>query len=160
MCEYCGCQAVSVIAELTREHECALDAARAAEQAAAVGDLEAARSALRDLQGVLGPHTVVEEEGLFPAIAREFPEQVHVLRLEHRLFEDVCADVLSGQPSPRWAADVSAAMSALHAHILKEQDGVFPAAMTVLHAVDWEVAEDVRASVHTQPVASHVGGTA
>jgi hemerythrin-like domain-containing protein len=147
MCEYCGCQAVTVIAELTREHERALDAVRAAERAAAVGDLDAARTALRDLQDVLGPHTVVEEEGLFPAIAREFPEQMLALEQEHRCLERVCTEVLSAQPPQPWAVQVTAAMSALHLHILKEQDGVFPAALSVLHTTDWQAVEDVRAGV-------------
>jgi hemerythrin-like domain-containing protein len=147
MCEYCGCQAVTVIADLTREHDRALDAVRAAEQAAAIGDLAAARVALDDLSVVLRPHTAVEEQGLFPAIAREFPEQVQALELEHRQLAATCADVQSAQPSAGWPADVAAAMSDLRGHILKEQDGVFPAALSVLGAVDWDVVEDVRATV-------------
>jgi hemerythrin-like domain-containing protein len=144
MCEYCGCQAVTVIAELTREHDRALDAVRAAEQGAIAGDLGAAQVALRDLQRVLGPHTAVEEVGLFPAMAREFPEQVHALELEHRSFEEVCAQVQSSQPPELWSAEVIETMATLRTHILKEQDGVFPAALSVLTAVDWQAVEDAR----------------
>ena len=147
MCEYCGCQAVTVIAELTREHDRALDSVRAAEQAASAGDLGAARVALLDLQDVLAPHTVVEEQGLFPAIAREFPEQVHALELEHRQLEDLGTQMQSAQPPARWAEDVTASMSALRTHILKEQDGVFPAALSVLNAADWQAVEDARATL-------------
>jgi hemerythrin-like domain-containing protein len=146
MCEYCGCQAVTVIAELTREHDRALDAVRAAEQAATAGDLGAARVALLDLELVLAPHTAVEERGLFPAMAREFPDQVHALEQEHRRFEQVCAQ-LQGEPPPDgWAAAVGTAMSALRGHILKEQDGVFPAALSVLGTADWQAVEDARAA--------------
>jgi hemerythrin-like domain-containing protein len=145
MCEYCGCQAVTVIAELTREHDLALDAVRAAELAAAANDLAAARAAVAALQAVLEPHTAVEERGLFPAMAREFPEHVHALELEHRRVEHVCALVGSPQPPAHWPAEVGAAMAVLRAHILKEQDGVFPAAMTVLTVEDWLAVESVRA---------------
>ena len=146
MCEYCGCQAVTVIEELTREHDRALDSVRAAEQAAIALDLGAARVALLDLQRVLEPHTAVEEQGLFPAMAREFPEQVHALEQEHRRFEAVWSGVRSAQPPAGWAADVTAAMADLRAHIRKEQDGVFPAALSVLNAADWQAVEDARAT--------------
>jgi hemerythrin-like domain-containing protein len=138
---------VTVIADLTREHDRALDAVRAAERAAAAGDLAAARAALADLSDVLRPHTAVEEQGLFPAMAREFPEQVRALELEHRQLEGMCAEVQSAQPPAGWRADVATSMSDLRGHILKEQDGVFPAALSVLGAADWQVVEDVRASV-------------
>ena len=147
MCEYCGCQAVSVIADLTREHDRALDSVRDAEQAATAGDLGAARVALLDLADVLLPHTAVEDQGLFPAIAREFPEQVHALEEEHRRFEAVCSRVQSPEPVAEWATDVADAMSELRVHILKEQDGVFPAALSVLRPADWQAVEDVRATV-------------
>lgn len=147
MCEYCGCQAVTVIADLTREHDRALDAVRAAEQAARARDVAAARVALQDLAVVLRPHTAVEEEGLFPAMAREFPEQVHALVEDHRRLEAVCAKVQSTEPPAGWPAEVATAMAELREHILKEQDGVFPAALSVLGAADWQAVEDVRATV-------------
>jgi hemerythrin-like domain-containing protein len=146
MCEYCGCQAVTVIAELTREHDRALDAVRAAEQAAIAGDLDAARAALLDLQHVLEPHTLVEEKGLFPAMAREFPEQVHALELEHRSVEAVCARVQAARPPELWSAEVIETMAVLRTHILKEQDGVFPAALSLLTTADWQAVEDARAA--------------
>jgi hemerythrin-like domain-containing protein len=145
MCEYCGCQAVSVIAELTLEHERALDAVRVAEQAATAADHAAVRVALHDLQTVLNPHIAVEEQGLFPAVAREFPEQVQALEEEHRQLEYVCARVGSPYPPAGWELMVLESMSELREHILKEQDGVFPAALSVLGAADWQAVEDARA---------------
>jgi len=149
MCEYCGCQAVAVIDELTREHDRALDHVRAAEHAARAGDLAAARAACLGLGQVLGPHTAVEEQGLFPALARDFPQHVHDLEAEHRRVEDA----LAGLDGPRatWAADLRDAMGVLRKHILKEQDGVFPAALGILTPSQWDALESVRGRVSLGP---------
>jgi hemerythrin-like domain-containing protein len=151
MCEYCGCQAVAAIAELTREHERALDHVRAAEQAAMAGNLAAALEAGERLQQVLLPHNVVEERGLFPAMAREFPEQVGTLEDEHREIEQALLE-LHGQPTPEaWSVRLLIAMEALREHILKEQDGVFPAALSSLRAGDWQLIDETRSSLLAVP---------
>lgn len=41
----------------------------------------------RQIAVILGPHTQVEELGLFPALAADFPEQVMDLEAEHRRIE-------------------------------------------------------------------------
>lgn len=82
MCEYCGCQSLTTIDELTREHDEAvrlISHLRPAHQEG--GAAEMARTA-REFATVLGPHTQVEERGLFPALARDFPEQIAVLEAE------------------------------------------------------------------------------
>jgi hemerythrin-like domain-containing protein len=145
MCEYCGCQAVTVIEELTREHERVLDHVRDAEQAARRGDLDAARAACERIEDVLVPHTAVEEHGLFPALEGEFPDQVRDLEQEHRHLEDVI-NRLHG-PGAAWSGELLEVLSMLRQHILKEQDGVFPAALAMLREPDWQAMEDVRASV-------------
>ncbi|MFH8443044.1 hypothetical protein ACH4D3_17655 [Streptomyces sp. NPDC018026] len=73
MCEYCGCQSLTSIAELTREHDAVV------------------------------------------AMAAEFPD---------RLLD---------------------ALALLREHILKEQDGVFPAAPATLTTEQWEAVEAGRA---------------
>jgi hemerythrin-like domain-containing protein len=145
MCEYCGCQAVSVIEELTREHDRVLDHVRAAELAARRGDLDAARYSCERIEDVLVPHTAVEEHGLFPALEREFPHQVRDLEREHRRLEDVINGL--HDPGAGWPRELLEVLSMLRQHILKEQDGVFPAALATLREQDWQAAEDVRASV-------------
>jgi hemerythrin-like domain-containing protein len=148
MCEYCGCQALSVIELLTREHDRALDHVRAVEHAAGESDRTAARSACTDLRALLLPHERVEEEGLFPALSADFPDQMAALVHDHRQLEDVLVGVLSDEPlPPDWSARLTEAMGVLREHILKEQDGAFPAALSTLSASSWENAERVRSRV-------------
>ncbi len=148
MCEYCGCQALSVIELLTREHDRALDHVRAAEHAAGESDRRAARTACRDLRTLLVPHERVEEEGLFPALSEDFADQMAALVEDHRQLEDVLVDVISEEVlPPSWPAQLLAAMTLLRGHIGKEQDGVFPAALSTLSTSSWERAERVRSRV-------------
>ncbi|MGH3155609.1 MAG: hemerythrin domain-containing protein, partial [Streptosporangiaceae bacterium] len=65
MCEYCGCQALTSIDELTREHELVLSLISDIRSAAS--DVPRKARLARNIAAVLGPHTKVEEEGLFPA---------------------------------------------------------------------------------------------
>lgn len=160
MCEYCGCQAVSAIDLLTREHDRALDHVRAAEQAGRREDLAAAQAACRQLAAVLEPHTAVEEQSLFPALESDFTAQLELLRHEHRLVEGVLQELAGGSPpAPEWPVRVKGAMALLRRHILKEQDGVFPAALATLTVADWERVEQARAAVGTALPPLAVGAT-
>ena len=100
----------------------------------------------REIATVLGPHTQVEEHGLFPALAGNFPEQMAALEAEHRRVESVLDDTAGGAtPSdPAWPDRLMEAMAMLRDHILKEQDGVFPAALANLSTEEWETAEKAR----------------
>lgn len=146
MCEHCGCQALQTIDELTREHDAALGHVRTAELAATAGDLAGARAACAALDRLLAPHTAVEEEGLFPALAREHPAHVAVLVDGHRLVHGALAQ-LADDASDAWPARLVEALGVLRRHIAKEQDGLFPASLTSLTPSDWEAAEDVRRRV-------------
>ena len=66
MCEYCGCQQIAIIAELTREHDAVVTLVgqiRIALPSQRRGDVAAS---CRQILAILAPHTMVEEEGLFP----------------------------------------------------------------------------------------------
>ncbi|MEU7876056.1 hemerythrin domain-containing protein [Dactylosporangium sp. NPDC049140] len=136
MCEYCGCQAIAAIDELTREHDLVVNL---------IGEVRAAdrkgqKVLAREILTILGPHTAVEEQGLFPALAADFPEHVAALRSEHRRIEAV----LQNPGTPQELLDT---LEMLRDHILKEQDGVFPAALAGLRNEDWELVDAVRARV-------------
>lgn len=150
MCEYCGCQAIQSIAELTREHDAALADIRTGRAAASSGDRQAAAGAAMRLLELLGPHTAVEEQALFPAMAREHPEHVATLTAEHRgIHEALTSTCLGGPGGPVWQSRFTAALDVLREHIAKEQDGLFPAALISLLSDDWEDVEQVRARVGT-----------
>lgn len=143
MCEYCGCQALASIDELTREHELVLNLIS---QVRADTDLPQMMDLAQRIAAVLGPHTLVEEQGLFPALASEFPDHIAVLQAEHRRIDAVLAEAAVGPPQdPAWPERLAGALTVLRRHIFKEQDGVFPAALASLRTDDWEAVETVRA---------------
>lgn len=150
MCEYCGCQAVTAIDELTREHDLVVNLIGDVRAAHATGDLPALAELAGQIAAVLAPHTEVEEQGLFPALADDFPDHVTVLRAEHRRIETVLAEAADGTPTdPTWPHRLTEVLDMLRDHILKEQDGVFPAALANLGTADWEAVDAVRARVGT-----------
>jgi hypothetical protein len=104
----------------------------------------------RRIATVLGPHTAVEEHGLFPPLAAEFPDHVAALTEEHRLIEDVLAEAADDVPAdPAWPARLLEMLRLLRDHILAEQDGVFPAALACLDTTDWEAIDVIRDRVGT-----------
>ncbi len=145
MCEYCGCQAVASVAGLTREHEAVVNLIGAVRDAHRQNDIVRMTEVVREIAAILGPHTQVEERGLFPAMADEFPDHIAVLETEHRQIEAVLAEAEGGVPTaPAWPSRVLNVLALLREHILKEQDGVFPAALASLSIEQWEAVEAVR----------------
>ena len=148
MCEYCGCQSLSAVAELTREHDAVLGHVRTAREAARTGDAAAATAVCTVLVDLLGPHLAVEELALFPAMAREFPEHVDELRAEHAAVEEALREVaFARSAAPGWQARLVGALDVLRAHVRKEQDGLFPAALMTLTVEDWDEVDAVRLQV-------------
>jgi hemerythrin-like domain-containing protein len=147
MCEYCGCQNIDVIADLTAEHDELRELGHALSKAADAGDLDAARPLAAAMRDLLGPHTAVEEGGLFPAMAGEYGAQLDGLTREHRSIDAALTELAAGSPGAEWRASTRRALADLFDHILKEQDGVFPAALATLGTHDWEATAAVRRSV-------------
>ncbi|MER6126393.1 hemerythrin domain-containing protein [Streptomyces sp. NPDC001795] len=151
MCEYCGCQALESIDQLTLEHETVVNLIGQVRDAHRDGKIAYMAELAREMAAVLGPHTQVEEHGLFAALAADFPEKIAALEDEHRRIEAVLAEA-NGPflTDPDWPARLIAALDLLRDHILKEQDGVFPAALAYLSTEQWEAVEAVRARAGTR----------
>jgi hemerythrin-like domain-containing protein len=148
MCEYCGCQALTAIDDLTREHDLVVNLIGDVRTAVTAGDLPRTAAVARQIAAVLGPHTEVEEHGLFPALAVDFPDQVTALEAEHRHIEAVLAEAANATPTdPTWPDRLIGILDVLREHILKEQDGVFPAALASLRTDDWEAIDAIRTRV-------------
>ncbi|WP_149182819.1 hemerythrin domain-containing protein [Streptomyces sp. TRM49041] len=146
MCEYCGCQSVATIDELTREHDEVVTLISHVRDARHGGDIAGMAEVARRITAVLDPHTQVEEHGLFPAMAMEFPDHIAALEAEHPHIEAVPAEAAHGVPGdPTWPDRVLEVLDVLRDHILKEQDGVFPASLATLSTEQWEAVEAVRA---------------
>ncbi|MER6147528.1 hemerythrin domain-containing protein [Streptomyces hirsutus] len=146
MCEYCGCRSLAAIDELTREHDEVVRLISHLRPAHEDGDVPRMAQVAREIAAVLGPHTRVEEHGLFPAMAEDFPEQIAALEAEHRHVDEVLAQPAGGLTpgDPVWPDRLMEAMEMLRDHILKEQDGVFPAALATLGTEQWEAVDAVR----------------
>jgi hemerythrin-like domain-containing protein len=145
MCEYCGCQQIATIGELTAEHDAVVAEMSHVRTHLGAGRMPEAAASVRRMAGILDPHTRVEEEGLFPELATEFPDHIAALRAEHREVEGVLAEARDGVPlDPTWPERLLATFEVLREHILKEQDGVFPAALASLDGAQWERVEAVR----------------
>jgi hemerythrin-like domain-containing protein len=152
MCEYCGCQSVPAIGELAGEHDRAVELIVLARAAHRDGDLAWMAHLAQRIADLLAPHFAVEEQGLFPALEAEFPEQIAALRREHATLTAVLAtagDAPSWDCS--WATRLLGALDLLQWHILKEQDGVFPAALATLHTADWQALDVARDRIGTKP---------
>ena len=146
MCEYCGCQALATIDELTREHDLVLSLLGEVRAAHAGADTARMAGLARQIAAVLGPHTQVEEHGLFPALAAGFPDHIAALRAEHRHVEAVLGEASAGCPAdPAWPARLGAALAMLRAHLLQEPDGVLPGALATFCTAQWEAAAAARA---------------
>ena len=103
MCEYCGCQTITAIDELTREHDMVVTMIGDVRTAHAAGDVARMAAVARRIDAVLGPHTEVEEHGLFPLLADEFPDHVAALEAEHRRVEAVLGAASERTPAdPDW----------------------------------------------------------
>lgn len=144
MCEYCGCQEITAIGDLTREHEAVVNLIGQVRAAHGHRDVAAMADLARRIEAILGPHTEVEERALFPALAADFAGPIAILEAEHRRIGAVLKEA-PGDPS--WPDRLVAVLAVLREHILKEQDGVFPAALASLRTEDWETIDAVRARV-------------
>jgi Hemerythrin HHE cation binding domain len=150
MCEYCGCQALESIDQLTLENEAVMKLVGWVRETHRVGDVARMAELARQISAVLGPHTAVEEQGLFPALAADSPDRTAALVAEHRRVEAVLAEAVGPfLTDPTWPQRLIEALDLLRAHILEEQDGVFPAAFALLDIEQWGAVEAVRARVGT-----------
>ena len=148
MCEYCGCQQIATIAELYREHDRVVTIIGHIHRSLAGQRLGDVAGSCQQILAILALHTVVEEEGLFPEMSQEFPDHIETLRSEHREIEKVLGEATGGVPGdPTWPDRLVGVLFLLREHILKEQDGVFPAALATLDADQWERIEAVRSHI-------------
>jgi hemerythrin-like domain-containing protein len=144
--DYCWCLATPAIEDLIREHDEVIELSALARAAYRCGDVESLVECATAISAVLEPHTVVEERGLFPPMAAEFPEKIAILRGEHRRIEAVLASASDGSAhtDPAWPARFIDTLTLLRRHIVKEQEGVFPAALSVLTSDQWELLAEIR----------------
>jgi hemerythrin-like domain-containing protein len=143
MCDHCSCRQ-GAIGELMDQHE-RIGTLGSDVRAAVAADQEGlARANLDRLLAILEPHVVWEESGLFPAVCRhgEFVEHVEGLEAEHA---SLYAALAAADDDDRgWGVAVAEVLDELDRHIYRENLGLFPAAISVLDAEDWDAIDATR----------------
>jgi iron-sulfur cluster repair protein YtfE (RIC family) len=138
VCHYCGCRQISLIRDYIAEHERATDLAGDALRAIDVADYDKARRCVEAMAAGLASHWQGEENGLFTVMGRgeEFAGYIAPLVQEHRALAAFLAvvDVTDPRDQERLRREVVE----LDEHIAKEEDGLFPAALTSLSGRDWD----------------------
>lgn len=145
MCSYCGCDSIEVIGRFMAEHVEIINATGILRAAVHAGDLTALAAAREAVAGLLWPHTVAEETGLFTVMARDEVYADHIATLcgEHKTL-----DTLLGELTPGDAAAMARFENALRDHIDKEDNGLFPAAAIALNGQDWVEVHDITPHSH------------
>ena len=143
MCDHCGCRQ-GAVQELMDQHEVIAAIADDVRRQLAAEDEPAARRRLDDLLTILRPHVTWEERGLFDRMSRQgdFADHVAALEAEHAsLYAQV--DIANDEPG-NWGPLVLDMLRELDEHIYRENFGLFPGAISVLDAEDWEAVEAAR----------------
>ena len=138
MCEHCGCRGVTPIAELMDEHLLLLELGGTIRRHLLAGDVDDARSTLRELASRLSDHVRLEEQGLFAAMKAQgdFVDAVTELEAEHSQFDAALAMI--DRDRTDFELEVFALLDELVLHIDKENLGVFPVAVVSLGASGWD----------------------
>lgn len=139
MCSYCGCRALTEIADLTAQHEEIINATGPLRKAVESGDHAAVSGHVASLVKLLDPHTAQEESGVFAELSKrpEFALHVQTLCAEHESLHLLFAQVAEGN-----LGIADSAIAALREHIEKEENGLFPAAAVELEGTLWQDLAD------------------
>ncbi len=124
-----------MIAKLNAEHDEIVGSSYALQIAFRDQDVEAARSACKELGGLLHPHTRLEEVGLFAEMKLDelFTEHVASLCAEHAELDVELEAIVAGD-----LASIPKMLTLLNNHIDREENGLFPAALAYLDDTQWD----------------------
>jgi len=156
VCSYCGCDSIEVIGRFMSEHVEIINATGVLREAALSGDAAALASAKARVAGLLWPHTVAEESGLFRVMARDdvYADHIATLCAEHVTLESLLAAVTPADP-----AAMTRFEGALRDHIAKEDNGLFPAAAISLDGDAWVEVHDTTPHSHDGEAHVHAAPT-
>lgn len=155
MCGYCGCDSIEVIGRFMAEHVEIINATGTLRAAVNAGEPAGLAAARAEVAGLLWPHTVAEETGLFSVMGRDEVYADHIATLcgEHETLE-----TLLGELTPGDSAAMARFETALRNHIDKEDNGLFPAAAIALDGADWVEVHNITPHSHDgEPPHVHAG---
>jgi iron-sulfur cluster repair protein YtfE (RIC family) len=154
MCVSCGCPEASLIEQFVAEHEAVTDLAAVAAEALRDEAVHAAHDLLARLAHLLGEHWQGEEEGLFVPLRGDqaYTEYVDELTAEHRALGRLLESADVRRTFDR--QHLLTALDGLRLHVAKEEDGLFPVALTALTGAQWDAAFDAWFRAHPAEPAS------
>ena len=141
MCHYCGCRQIRLLRDYIAEHERVTELGDVAVRAIDAGDLDRARRCTDQMAVELASHWAGEENGLFAVMRRAetaYADYIDPLVAEHRDLSLFLAGVDVSDPADQDRLRLE--VRELLEHISKEEDGLFPAALTSLSGRDWDEA--------------------
>lgn len=150
MCNYCGCQDMTLIRDYYAEHNSSRDLADAARRAMDAGAYDTAREEIARLAAELESHWQGEEGGLFAVMVERYPDDfadyIAPLVAEHRALAEFLRglDITDAVHRKAFADQVLE----LHEHMLREEDSLFPASVVTFDGEDWTRAIDGWQSAH------------
>lgn len=129
-----------LIQDYIAEHDHAVDVSAEAIKAMDAGDHARTRELLGQLAENLKAHWKGEEEGLFRQLLERdlYEDHIRPLIEEHRALEKFLAEVDVTDPAQQQR--LRDEVLELREHILKEEDGIFPASITALDGTEWDAA--------------------
>src|SRR5664279_3317535 len=132
MCSYCGCRNIPMIAQLNAEHDAIVNSSYALEIAYRDQDMDAARTACKELGGLLHPHTRREQDGLFAEMEKDelFTDHVASLCAEHDQLDADLEAIDAGD-----LTRIPTMIALLNNHIDREENGLFPKTFWVLFVI-------------------------
>lgn len=140
MCQYCGCREIPLLRDYIAEHERVIDLGGGAVRALDHGEYDRVRTLLASMADQLRSHWRGEENGLFAVMSTDELCAAHIAPLvrEHHELDELLQSL---DPSDSDDQDrLRKAIFDLREHIAKEEDGLFPAALTTLDGDQWNTA--------------------
>jgi iron-sulfur cluster repair protein YtfE (RIC family) len=129
-----------LLRDYVAEHERVVNLGGEAVRALDHGDPTLAQRRVGEMAEELSSHWRGEENGLFAVMRREelYAEHIGPLVQEHRELAALLASCDLSDPADQ--DRLRRAVDELHAHIAKEEDGIFPASLTALDGSEWDAA--------------------
>lgn len=124
-----------MIAMLNAEHDAIVNASHALQTALREQDPHLAREGSETVAALLHPHTQREQLGVFAEMKLDpqFTEHIESLCAEHDELDQLLGNIGRGQLTL-----IPATLTLLNNHINREENGLFPAALTFLEDEQWD----------------------
>ncbi|MGN0065865.1 MAG: hemerythrin domain-containing protein [Nocardioides sp.] len=141
MCHYCGCRQIPLIRDFIAEHEEISALGAKAVRELGRGEVDLAQADVDRMRDLLASHWRGEEDGVFVAMAAAdelYADYIRPLEDEHRELGAFLAGIDLRRPED--VARFTRELDDLAEHIVREEDGLFPATLVTLSGPEWDAS--------------------